>query len=105
GVQTCDLPISKDVFIVNLKPNALSAAEEKAGVSLLFDGKSTENWRSVHHNTFPTKGWKVANGEITVLKSDGGESTNGGDIITRDQYAVFDLSFEFKLTPGANSGV
>jgi hypothetical protein len=25
--------------------------------------------------------------------------------VTEDQYAAFDLSFEFKLTPGANSGV
>ena len=95
----------KDVFIVNLKPNDLSAAEQKSGVSLLFDGKSAKKWRSVHGDAFPEKGWEVGNGEITVLKSDGGESTNGGDIITRDQYAVFDLSFEFKLTPGANSGV
>ncbi|KKX51057.1 family 16 glycoside hydrolase [Sphingobacterium sp. IITKGP-BTPF85] len=40
-----------------------------------------------------------------VLKSNGGESTNGGDIVTKDKYKVFDLSFEFKLSPGANSGV
>lgn len=107
-IQTKDLKptdFPKDVFIVNLKPNDLSAAEQKSGVSLLFDGKSAEHWRSVHSNAFPAKGWKVGDGEITVLKSDGGESTNGGDIITRDQYAVFDLSFEFKMTPGANSGV
>lgn len=40
-----------------------------------------------------------------VLKSNGGESTNGGDIVTKAKYKVFDLSFEFKLSPGANSGV
>lgn len=96
---------SNDVFIVNLKPNDLSAAEKKSGVSLLFDGKNADQWRSVRGDSFPEKGWKIGDGEITVLKSDGGESTNGGDIITRDQYAVFDLSFEFKMTPGANSGV
>jgi hypothetical protein len=42
---------------------------------------------------------------LSVLPSDGGESTNGGDIVTRDSFTGFDLSFEFKLTPGANSGV
>lgn len=107
-IQTKNLkpkPLSSDVFIVNLKPNDLSAAEKKSGISLLFDGNSADQWRSVRGESFPEKGWKVGNGEITVLKSDGGESTNGGDIITRDQYAVFDLSFEFKMTPGANSGV
>ncbi|NGF55118.1 DUF1080 domain-containing protein [Parapedobacter sp. SGR-10] len=107
-IQTNNLktkPFPNDVFIVNLKPNNLSPAEQKAGFSLLFDGKDASQWRSVRGDSFPAKGWKVGDGEITVLKSDGGESTNGGDIITRDQYAVFDLSFEFKLTPGANSGV
>lgn len=107
-IQTKELkpkPFPTDVFIVNLKPNDLSLAEKKAGFFLLFDGKTAKKWRSVYSDAFPDKGWKVENGEITVLKSDGGESTNGGDIITRDQYAVFDLSFEFKMTPGANSGV
>src|SRR5690606_6779956 len=103
NLEPTDFP--DDIFIVNLKPNDLSAAEEKSGVDLLFDGNTAEGWRSVNGDSFPDKGWEVGNGEITVLKSDGGESTNGGDIVTRDQYAAFDLSFEFKLTPGANSGV
>ena len=42
---------------------------------------------------------------MRVLSSEGKESTNGGDIVTIDEYSAFDLSFEFKLTPGANSGV
>ncbi len=95
----------KDVYVVNLKPNELNAAEKKAGYKLLFNGNSSEGWRSVRGDAFPSKGWQIKNGEIKVLRSDGGESTNGGDIITKEQYAVFDLSFEFKLTPGANSGV
>ena len=95
----------KEVFIQNLKPNNLSAAEKKAGVSLLFDGKKADQWVSVRGGGFPKKGWEVGNGTITVQQSDGAESTNGGDIVTKEQYAVFDLSFEFKLTPGANSGV
>lgn len=107
-IQTKNLKpqsFSKDVFIVNLKPNSLSSAEKTAGFSLLFDGDKADQWRSVRGNSFPEKGWRVGKGEMTVLKSDGGESTNGGDIITRSQYSVFDLSFEFKLSPGANSGV
>ncbi|MFD2742203.1 MULTISPECIES: 3-keto-disaccharide hydrolase [Sphingobacterium] len=107
-IQTENLKPSsfaKEQHIVNLKPNHLSAAEKKAGWHLLFDGNSADQWRSVRDQNFPAQGWKVGDGIIKVQKSDGGESTNGGDIITRDKYAVFDLSFEFKLTPGANSGV
>lgn len=95
----------KDLYVVNLKPNAISVAEKSAGWKLLFNGKDATGWTSVHGGGFPTKGWEVQNGMITVHKSDGGESTNGGDIVTKEQYAVFDLSFEFKLTEGANSGV
>ncbi|HMR19887.1 MAG TPA: DUF1080 domain-containing protein [Sphingobacterium sp.] len=103
NLQPRDFP--EDVHIVNLKPNNLSNAEQKAGHRLLFDGQRVDGWRSVRGENFPEKGWQIENGQITVLKSGGGESTNGGDIITKDQYAAFDLSFEFKLTSGANSGV
>lgn len=95
----------KENYIVNLKPNDLAQAEKAKGMKLMFDGKSNKGWRSIHGDEFPKHGWEIQNGELKVLKSNGGESTNGGDIVSKDKYAVFDLSFEFKLTPGANSGV
>lgn len=107
-IQTQNLKpavFSKDVYIVNLKSNDLSGAEQRAGYRLLFNGKDHTGWKSVKSEQFPAKGWEIKDGQIKVMKSDGGESTNGGDIITKDQYAAFDFSFEFKLTPGANSGV
>lgn len=103
NLQPRDFPA--DVHIVNLKPNHLSQAEEKAGHKLLFNGRNSDGWRSVRGNSFPEKGWEIKDGIISVLKADGGESTNGGDIVTEDQYTAFDLTFEFQLTPGANSGV
>jgi hypothetical protein len=42
---------------------------------------------------------------LSVQKSGGSESTNGGDIVTERQYGAFELLFDFKLTEGANSGV
>src|SRR6185503_8736130 len=54
---------------------------------------------------FPEKGWVIENGNLSVLPSQGKESANGGDIVTDDQFSAFDLSFSFRLTPGANSGV
>jgi hypothetical protein len=41
----------------------------------------------------------------SVEPSNGAESTNGGDIVTLDQYSAFELKFDFKLTEGANSGL
>lgn len=95
----------EDVYIMSVAKNQLSDAEEAAGYKLLFNGKDATGWRSVDGDFFPEKGWTIDDGIIMVHKSDGGESTNGGDIVTEDQYNAFDLSFEFKLTAGANSGV
>lgn len=98
-------PFPEDIYIVNLTPNSLSAVEESQGYKLLFNGQDSKGWRSARSTDFPEKGWTIEHGILRVEKSDGGESTNGGDIITKEKYAAFDLNFEFKLTEGANSGV
>jgi hypothetical protein len=86
-------------------PNTLSAAEHAAGWRLLWDGRTTDGWRSAKADTFPARGWEIADGALTVLASDGGEATAGGDIITRERFAEFELQVDFKLTPVANSGI
>jgi hypothetical protein len=95
----------KDIFVVNTNLNELSDFEKKAGWTLLFDGRSGNYWKGAYKPGFPEKGWQIADGELRVLSSGGAESTNGGDIVTREQFSSFDLSFEFKLAKGANSGV
>lgn len=94
-----------NIFVMNFIPNNLSGQEEKNGVKLLWDGKTTEGWRGAYKDKFPDKGWEIKDGTLKVLKSTGGESTNGGDIVTTEEFGAFDLQFEFKLTEGANSGV
>jgi hypothetical protein len=98
-------PFPADIYVVNNVPNYLTPYEKLHGWKLLFDGKSNAGWRSAAANHFPAKGWAVDSGKITVLSSQGKESQNGGDIVTNKEYSAFDLSFEFKITPGANSGV
>lgn len=94
-----------NVYVVNNMPNALLSSEKNDGWELLFDGSNTDRWRSAKGDYFPSKGWFINEGALQVASSDGSESTNGGDIITKKQYSAFDLSFQFKLSPGANSGV
>lgn len=89
----------------NDTPNTLTNAQKKEGWKLLWDGKTTEGWRGAKLDAFPTNGWTIKDGELIVEAGNGGESTNGGDIITTEQYSSFILSVDFKITPGANSGI
>ncbi|NML22647.1 DUF1080 domain-containing protein [Pseudoflavitalea sp. G-6-1-2] len=98
-------PFPKDIYVYNAIPNTLTEYEKKSGWKLLFDGKTTNGWKGAYKPGFPEKGWEVKDGELRVLGSDGKESTNGGDIVTLDQYSAFDISWDFKLTTGANSGL
>lgn len=107
-IKTTDLkatPFPKNIYVANFKQNSLTSYEKKDGWRLLFDGKTNKNWISARGNDFPSKGWDITNGTISVIASEGKESTNGGDIVTKEQFSAFDLSFEFKLSPGANSGI
>jgi hypothetical protein len=98
-------PFPKDIYTVNYSTNRLSLHEKQSGWKLLYDGKTPTGWKGATLTTFPTKGWQYADGTMHVLPSEGKEESGGGDIITNDLYSAFDLSFEFKITPGANSGV
>ncbi|TWU00537.1 Trehalose utilization [Botrimarina colliarenosi] len=54
-------------------------------------------WRGYQSDT-PPASWSLTDGVLTL---DG----SGGDLVTRQKYADFELEFEFKIAPGGNSGV
>jgi hypothetical protein len=86
-------------------PNTLTVQEKKAGWHLLFDGKTSTGWRSNRASGFPTTGWEIKNGVLSVKEHGGEEGGNAGDIVTTRKYANFELSVDFRITPGANSGI
>ena len=89
-----------------LPVNALTSEEKKEGWTLLFDGKSANQWRGVNQKLFPEKGWKIENGELIAHAKGGAESGNGGDVITKKQYGNFILKWEWRMeTKGGNSGL
>jgi hypothetical protein len=99
------MPFKGDVFVVSTVKNELTDLEKKNGWKLLFNGKNSEGWRGARMTTFPTSGWSVNDGILTIAKTDGSESQNAGDIVTTEKYSAFDLAFDFRITEGANSGV
>ena len=106
-IQTTNLKQSTAdyIFVANLIPNTISPDEKQNGVRLLWDGVTTKGWRSAYKTTFPEGTWYVKDGTLNVRGANGAESTNGGDIVTEEQFHAFDLQFEFKITDTANSGV
>jgi hypothetical protein len=109
-IKTSDLEASRldpdpDVPEINFVPNTLTRNEIRLGWRLLWDGETTDGWRGAKLDHFPEGGWEIEDGILTVLESGGGESENGGDIVTIDEFSNFELELEFMLTEGANSGI
>jgi hypothetical protein len=94
-----------------VKPNELTAGERAAGWRLLFDGRTLAGWRGLGYDGAPAGHWVVVNGAIEKVASGNvprvadGRPLNGGDLMTVDTFGDFELTWEWKVTPGANSGV
>ena len=93
-------------------PNSMLSEEERSqGFVLLFDGESFAGWRGVGRQGIPQAHWaiegdtlrKVASGEVPTAAD--GQPLAGGDILTLGTFTDFELRFEWKVAPGANSGI
>lgn len=80
--------------------NTLTKKERKAGWQLLWNGRDLSGWKSNSPNGDMNKGWKAVDGELVIMARSG-----AGDIITEKRYHDFELSVDFKITEGANSGI
>lgn len=80
--------------------NTLSKNAIRDGWKLLFDGKTMQGWIKADGNPFPSEGWMVKDGLLTL--EEGGK---GGDIKTVEEYSDFELSVEFLYSPSCNSGI
>ena len=86
------------VVIVGLIVMArFSAGAEEGKWEKLFDGKTLNGWVTAKGEPV-TKGWEVQDGAIVRMG-------HGGDIYTKEEYGDFELKWEWKISPGVNSGV
>ena len=94
-----------DVVELSYLVNRLSPYEKRHGWRLLWDGESSNGWRGAKLDHFPESGWTMRDGVLSIEKTDGGEATGPGDIVTLQSFSDFELELEFRITPGANSGI
>lgn len=74
--------------------------ERALGWRSLFDGRQHEGWQRFGGEAFPDQGWRVEDGCLRHIAGAG-----GGDIVHRDLFEDFEFEFEWRVGPGANSGV
>ncbi|HZB25856.1 MAG TPA: DUF1080 domain-containing protein [Vicinamibacterales bacterium] len=80
-------------------------AQGTPGWTQLFDGTSLKGWRGYKQQDATKTRWKVENGMLTVDPGDGSDTRGARDLITEGTYDNFELAFEWKVSPGGNSGV
>ena len=92
-------------------PNTLTDAERAEGWTLLFDGQSLDGWRGIGTDSVPTAHWVIQDGAIhkiprgqVAVRADG-QPLRGGDLMTENTFGDFEFAFEWKVSPGGNSGI
>jgi len=85
--------------------NALSAAEKQTGWTLLFDGKTLNGWRAYKKTDASGTRWKVEDGLLTVDPGAGNDTHGQMDIVTTSTFERFELTWEWRIAEGGNSGL
>jgi len=83
------------------KHNTLTEEEIAQGWTLLFDGETLNGWKDFNGPAL-TQPWHVVNG---CIQAKGEGSDEDGYIVTVKEYGNFELSWDWKLSKGGNSGM
>ena len=86
--------------------NTLTEDEKTAGWELLFDGSTLDGWKRYNQDTIGPL-WSTKDGMIICDGTGLGEGTKnvGGSLTTTRQFGNFELTAEWKITKGGNSGI
>jgi len=96
--------------------NALSEAERRAGWRLLFDGKSFAGWKIYGvDEEEPIEHWEIDDDALHFTRDVSlpgmilnhlNPFTKGAlDLMTRERFDDFELSIDWRISPGGNSGI
>lgn len=82
-----------------------TAAGQSEKWTPLFDGKSLDGWRGYNRPDASGTRWSVEDGQLTVPPNDGRDTRGARDLITTATFRQFDLTWEWRIAPGGNSGL
>ena len=79
-------------------PEAFIRDTTRGGWIPLFDGRTLTGWHTYKDPNGVAKGWHV---DAATIATDG----DAHDLVSDQQYSSFELELEWKVAPGANSGI
>jgi hypothetical protein len=81
--------------------NQLTPEEKSGGWKLLFDGKTMKGWTDSEGKPMTSDAWTIEDGCLKPRA----KPTLIEDLFSKDTYTDFELVFDWKISPGGNSGV
>jgi hypothetical protein len=97
--------ISLAAVVAAQSPNTLSPADQKAGWTLLFNGTSLDGWRGYKRPDASATRWVVKDGLLCLAPGDSTDTRGARDIVATTPYQQFELAWDWRVSPGGNSGV
>lgn len=80
----------------------METEENKNEEIALFTGQDLENWKAYNADTVTQ--WTVEDGTIAFSPSEG-ERSGSENLISKEEFENFELSLEWKISEGGNSGI
>jgi hypothetical protein len=98
--------VPEHTILAKTQVDMASFPQDKDGYYTIFDGKSFYGWRGYGRDDVPGR-WVIEDGAIKFNGSGGGEAQqkDGGDIIFAHKFKNFELTFDWKVAKGSNSGI
>jgi hypothetical protein len=103
-VQQYATPYEPVIPQASFLDNQLTKREKAEGWKLLFDGSTSAGWMNAKTKSFPSSGWEIREGTLSVNPVTKGPD-GGGDIVTTDKFRNLELIVDFRYVTGGNSGI
>lgn len=103
----CLAALAGALFVTARAEQARTATPAGAAdpVVSLFDGKSLSGWRLYKKPDSTGSRWTITDGLLTLPARDGRDTRGARDIITTESFDLFELTWDWKIAEGGNSGV